>query len=144
MSRVDAAAAMDRLPWLPDEPSKRAPRRRGALLGWSGAAIALASAVGLWIGVTSIDQAVPPTTQHAQPKTTIRLPEARPAAPAPIRLPEQREVNLTPAPQVRSALRLCHDLELESASAPLVLSLLERIHHLEERLRELSAKMGTP
>jgi len=48
------------------------------------------------------------------------------------------------APQVRSALRLCHDLELESASAPLVLSLLERIHELEERLIQLSAKGGRP
>ena len=48
------------------------------------------------------------------------------------------------APQVRSALRLCHDLELESASAPLVLSLLERIHQLEERLQQLSAKGGRP
>ena len=46
------------------------------------------------------------------------------------------------APQVRSALRLCHDLELESASAPLVLSLLDRIHELEERVRELSARSG--
>lgn len=48
------------------------------------------------------------------------------------------------APQVRSALRLCHDLELEAASAPLVLSLLERIHDLEEQLRALSAKTGAP
>ena len=44
------------------------------------------------------------------------------------------------ASQVRSALRLCHDLELESASAPLVLSLLERIRELEERVRALSAR----
>ena len=48
------------------------------------------------------------------------------------------------APQVRSALRLCHDLELESASAPLVLSLLERIHALEEQLIQLSAKGARP
>jgi hypothetical protein len=48
------------------------------------------------------------------------------------------------APQVRSALRLCHDLELESASVPLVLSLLERIHELEEHVRELSARRGAP
>jgi hypothetical protein len=46
------------------------------------------------------------------------------------------------APQVRSALRLCHDLELEAASAPLVLSLLDRIHELEEQLREISARTG--
>jgi len=48
------------------------------------------------------------------------------------------------APQVRSALRLCHDLELESASAPLVLSLLDRIHELEEQLTRLSAKGARP
>ena len=47
------------------------------------------------------------------------------------------------APQVRSALRLCHDLELESASVPLVFSLLERIHDLEVRLAEISAKGTT-
>ena len=52
--------------------------------------------------------------------------------------------NADRAPQVRSALRLCHDLELEPASAPLVLSLLDRIHDLEERLRELTAKRGAP
>ena len=44
------------------------------------------------------------------------------------------------APQVRSALRLCHDLELESASVPLVLSLLDRIHELEQRIAEITAK----
>jgi hypothetical protein len=43
------------------------------------------------------------------------------------------------APLVRSALRLCHDLELESASAPLVLSLLDRIHELERKLARLGA-----
>jgi len=48
------------------------------------------------------------------------------------------------APQVRSALRLCHDLELEAATAPLLFSLLERIHELEMQLRELSAKTLAP
>jgi chaperone modulatory protein CbpM len=46
------------------------------------------------------------------------------------------------APQVRSALRLCHDLELEPASTPLVLSLLERIRELERELGELAARTG--
>lgn len=104
MSRVDAAAAMDRLPWLPDEPQpQQATRRGGALLGWSAAAIALASAVGLWIGTRSIDQAVAPSVQPGQPTATVRLPEARPAAPAVVRMPAQREVNLARAPEVRSA-----------------------------------------
>jgi DNA-binding transcriptional MerR regulator len=48
------------------------------------------------------------------------------------------------AAQVRSALRLCQDLELESAAIPLVFSLLERIHELEERLRHLSAQVAAP
>lgn len=48
------------------------------------------------------------------------------------------------APQVRSALRLCQDLELESAAIPLVFSLLERIHQLEERLRHVSAQLTAP
>ena len=48
------------------------------------------------------------------------------------------------APQVRSAMRLCQDLELESAALPLVFSLLERIHDLEERLRHASAQIAAP
>jgi len=48
------------------------------------------------------------------------------------------------APQVRSALRLCQDLELESAAMPLVFALLERIHQLEERLRHVSAQLTAP
>jgi hypothetical protein len=104
MSRVDAAAAMDRLPWLPDEPQpRRVTRRPGALRGWTAAAIALAAAVGLWIGMASIDQPVLPTAQRAQPTATIRLPEARPAAPAVVPMSAQREVNPVPTPQVRSA-----------------------------------------
>jgi hypothetical protein len=104
MSRVDAAAAMDRLPWLPDEPQPpRATARGGALMGWSAAAIALALAVGLWIGVTSIDQSVLPNAQQAQPTATVRLPEARPAAPAGARTPMEPKVKLPPAPEVRSA-----------------------------------------
>ena len=55
---------------------------------------------------------------------------------------EPLSFNAGRAPQVRSALRLCHDLELESASAPLVLSLLDRIHELQEQLLRLSAKGG--
>ena len=57
---------------------------------------------------------------------------------------EPLSFNAGRAPQVRSALRLCHDLELEAASAPLVLSLLDRIHDLEEQLLRLSAKGGRP
>ncbi|HET9577589.1 MAG TPA: chaperone modulator CbpM [Usitatibacter sp.] len=46
------------------------------------------------------------------------------------------------AAQVRSAVRLCSDLELEPATVPLVLSLLERIHDLELRVQRLSAQLS--
>jgi cell division protein FtsN len=110
MSRVDAAAAMDRLPWLPDEPQPpRCVARGRALMGWSGAAIAAASAVGLWVGVMSTDEASPPTA-------TVRLPEARPVAPAKARMPIEPEVNLPPAPQVRSAP--ARDVPIAAPPAP--------------------------
>ena len=37
MSRVEAAAAMDRLPWLQDEPAMQPVRRRGIGRDWTGA-----------------------------------------------------------------------------------------------------------
>jgi hypothetical protein len=77
--------------------------------------------------------------QEAEVRELVEYGALEPAGAA-----EPLSFNAECAPQVRSALRLCHDLELDSASAPLVLSLLDRIHDLEERLRELSAKMGTP
>ena len=57
---------------------------------------------------------------------------------------EPPSFNADCAPQVRSALRLCDDLELEPATVPLVLSLLDRIHDLELRVNELSAQIARP
>jgi len=52
MSRVEAAAAMDRLPWLADEPEVRASRRRGvSAIGWILAVVLLVGAVAFWTGV---------------------------------------------------------------------------------------------
>jgi hypothetical protein len=45
---------------------------------------------------------------------------------------------------VRTAARLCNDLELEAPALPLVLALLERIDGLEARVRELDAQLGRP
>lgn len=41
--------------------------------------------------------------------------------------------------RVRTAARLCHDLELETAALALVLSFLERIEDLEAQVRKLNA-----
>lgn len=62
----------------------------------------------------------------------------KPAEPA----SEPPAFNADCAPQVRSALRLCNDLELEAATVPLVLSLLERIHDLEQHVQHLSAQLS--
>ena len=42
---------------------------------------------------------------------------------------------------VRAAVRLAHDLELETPALALVISFLERIDALERRLAEMSAKL---
>lgn len=43
---------------------------------------------------------------------------------------------------LRAAARVCRDLELERAALALVLSYLERIHRLEEEVRDLNAQLG--
>jgi chaperone modulatory protein CbpM len=46
--------------------------------------------------------------------------------------------------RVRSAARLCTDLELETHALALVLSFLERINRLEGELRHLQAQLAAP
>ncbi|HEX4942883.1 MAG TPA: chaperone modulator CbpM [Usitatibacteraceae bacterium] len=43
---------------------------------------------------------------------------------------------------VRTAARVCHDLELETPVLALVLSYVEHIERLEAQVRELSARLG--
>jgi SPOR domain len=100
MSRVDAAAPMDRLPWLPDEPAaKRSSRHRGGVVLWAGAAILAVAAAGFWIGQLSIEQETPGAPQHGQ-TTTVQLPAPRPAVPE-ISVAPQPQVRLAPVPEVR-------------------------------------------
>ena len=62
MSRVEAAAGMDRLPWLPDEPQPRPVKRRGnPVVPWAAAAILAVAAGGFWLG-----------TRSAEPASTLR------------------------------------------------------------------------
>jgi chaperone modulatory protein CbpM len=46
--------------------------------------------------------------------------------------------------RVRTAARVCQDLELETRALALTLSYLDRIHRLEEEVRRLSAQLGEP
>jgi hypothetical protein len=87
-SRV--ALGVDRLPWLPDEPS-RARKHPGALIGWAVAVMLLVAAAAYWLGVHSETPRQFDTPSQPQ---TVRLPEAAPPAPS------QVQVQPVPAPQV--------------------------------------------
>src|SRR4051794_9916783 len=89
-SRV--ALGMDRLPWLPDEPT-RPPRRWVPLLGWALAATMLVAAAAYWLGVRS---EFPQQFEVPGQPQTVRLPEA--AAPAPSR------VQPVPTPEVERVI----------------------------------------
>jgi hypothetical protein len=95
MSRVEAAAAMDRLPWLPDEPVPRRIWRRGSALVAPLIAIAvLIAGAAYWLGSGGIENLAPPASAPSEPATTVRLPAPRPAGLA------QPQVKLAAAPEV--------------------------------------------
>jgi hypothetical protein len=92
MSRVETAAAIDRLPWLPDEPAAKRPRRNGRLkIGSAFVVTLLVGASAFWLGTRTVDEQAPPA---AKKEATVRLPDARPSVPA------QPQVKLAPVPEV--------------------------------------------
>jgi hypothetical protein len=103
MSRVEAAAGLDRLPWLPDEPQPRPVKRRSVIVPWAaGGIVAVVAAAGFWVGVRSLEQPASAPVGRSQRAATVRLPEPRPAQPE-IRIAPQPEVQIAPPPQVRPA-----------------------------------------
>ncbi|MFL6736043.1 MAG: hypothetical protein ACJ8F4_03160 [Sphingomonas sp.] len=99
MSQSQAAAAMDRLPWLADEPEAVQPRRKSSghpnLLGWTIVAALLVAALSYWLGAGSWHK--PAREEVSQPGATIAVPQAR-TAEAP--QPQQPQVTINPAPEV--------------------------------------------
>jgi hypothetical protein len=75
MSRIEAAAGMDRLPWLHDEPQRPA-RDGNTSAGWAAAAFVLVAGTGLWIGARSSEV---PLSPNRASTTTVPLPPARTA-----------------------------------------------------------------
>ena len=72
---VDAAAAMDRLPWLPDEPQSPPAESSGnGLLPWAAVAAAVVAGASFWMGTSSVEEE-PMTPSRST--TTVRLPEPR-------------------------------------------------------------------
>jgi SPOR domain len=115
MSRAEAAA-MDRLPWLQDEPEPQQAKRRGnALSGSAAAAIVAVAGGGFWMGARAVQEQPAPASRNVPPSTTVRLPELRPAEPQ-VRMPLQSEVRPAAQPQVRPAR--VRDVTIGSPSAP--------------------------
>jgi hypothetical protein len=107
MSRVEAAAGMDRLPWLPDEPQVKAPQRRAAgAIGWILAAVLLVGGIAFWLGSRSVEMQTPPRPISHRATTTVRLPAPRPAVPQPQvsihRVPEVEPIVAPPTPVIES------------------------------------------
>ena len=123
MSLVEAAAGMDRLPWLPDEPVTRPARRRGGgAIASALGAVLLVGGAAFWFGVRPVEEQPSPSSTRA-PATTVRLPEAQAAPEVPVALqPEINpapppEVRPTPAPQVRLAPPPPRSAERETVKA---------------------------
>jgi outer membrane biosynthesis protein TonB len=103
MSRVDAAAPSDRLPWLSDEPLPKPAKDSGNhVLGWAAGAVAAVAVAAFWLGTRSVEEQPPGASKQTPPATTVRLPEPRVTEPE-VRMPAQPQVNPAPAPQLRPA-----------------------------------------
>jgi hypothetical protein len=102
MSRVDATAPTDRLPWLADDEPAPRPMTSGRanVALWAGAAVLAVAAAGFWIGSRTVEQEAQAPARQSQVTTTVRLPAARPAAPQ-VRVAPQPEVRLAPLARVR-------------------------------------------
>jgi hypothetical protein len=98
MSQAQAAAGLDRLPWLPDEPKPQRQRKRRErssrdMLLWALAAMLLVAALSYWMGARSWAPQSPQSRAEA-PATTVAVPQPRTAE------PKQPQVALEPAPEV--------------------------------------------
>ena len=101
MSQAQAAAAVERLPWLTDEPrptpAAKAQRRSNSreVAGWAVAAMLLVAGASYWMGAHSWE----PTFPRRGASTTTSVPAPRIIAPEQQAEP-QPQVILEPAPQV--------------------------------------------
>jgi len=100
------ALGMDRLPWLPDEPSRPSARPKHGgrdLLGWAVAAILVVAGFSYWLGTrtggeNTIAQAVPGASRNA----TIPLPDVTRVVPSEdIQRVSPPELRPVPEPEVR-------------------------------------------
>jgi len=118
MSQARAAAGMDRLPWLADEPTpptKRGGNRSAAALAVGGTL--LVAGLSYWIGAHGWHRQAPPAPHSA---TTVALPAPRPAEPQQPQVILEPEPQVTPAPQreVPMATPRVERRQVEKTAAP--------------------------
>ena len=114
MSQAQAAAAVDRLPWLDDDPEPaplRPPRARFSyreIAGWAVSAILVVAGISYWLGVHSWRPA--PETKVKESATIVPVPQATTARqqfvqkqPQAVSQPQQPEVAPAPVREVPAA-----------------------------------------
>ena len=81
MTDSRAAVGLDRLPWLSDEPARKAPKTGGgfSLLGWAVAVLLAVAGLSYWLGVRTAQ----PEAQAPRATTTNPVPAPRSQTPAP-------------------------------------------------------------
>lgn len=105
MSQAQAAAAIDRLPWLDDEPEPtplRPTRERSSyreIAGWALSAILVVAGISYWLGVHSWRPT--PETKVEKTATTVSIPESKPAGQPSV--PKQPQLVLEPQHEVAPA-----------------------------------------
>lgn len=103
-SRV--ALGMDRLPWLPDEPSRPAARstparnsNSNAMLGWALAAILLVAGLSYWLGTRTAGEQAGPAS--ASPTAALPVPAPARAAPETVQPVTPPEAHPIAEPEVQ-------------------------------------------
>lgn len=90
MTEAQAAAGLDRLPWLDDDAPAR--RRSAGILPWALATILLVAGISYWLGLTSSGREASWFGRSAAPSAdTVPLPEPRTAEPQALPIPQRVE-----------------------------------------------------
>ncbi len=142
MSRAEAASAMDRLPWLPDEPQP--PRASAEAVRFSAGPqqrLPLLPAQGSGWAPEAFRSSQWRPHIAVSPATTVQLPEARPATPQ-VHLPAQPQVAPIAAPQVRPAPAREVKIAIPPAERTTVREVVTTTH--EEKVPEQAARSPEP